>query len=140
MDIEEIDKLFDDAVPPPSLPNNLNIGQSMEYLHDDANVRIIFHPGSSNSSAFDEIRRYPNYSELRIHSHGIQLHIGSFRYNIHNSQIFLFERWTFDGTIEYNRCDSRGGASWSWTTISGTIGSGSRISNEFRQRKETPQF
>ena len=44
MDIEEIDKLFDDAVPPPSLPNNLNIGQSMEYLHDDANVRIIFHP------------------------------------------------------------------------------------------------
>lgn len=136
MDIEEIDKLFDDAVPPPSLPNNLNIGQSMEYLHDDANVRIIFHPGSSNSSAFDEIRRYPNYSELRIHSHGIQLHIGSFRYNIHNSQIFLFERWTFDGTIEYNRCDSRGARVGAGLLLAGPLGAAVGLATSFGRGKK----
>ena len=106
MKLEEIDAIAESSKYPEAFPKDLNIGP---WLIEDerSNPLVKFDPQATNCSAFSSIHEIKDTAEIFCHSHGIQIHVGNIRYNIHNSQIIVMEAWRFDDTITYSRSDTR---------------------------------
>ena len=107
MILDDLQEIIDTSECPVSLPDEMNIGT--EVLDDDfENAKIFEYFPEQSCDAFAHINEFKDNAYVKIHTHGVCVQIGDTKVNIHNSQLFLFDYWHFDDTVEYNRSDSRG--------------------------------
>ena len=107
MILDDLQEIIDTSECPVSFPDEMNIGT--EVLDDDfENAKIFEYFPEKSCDAFAHINEFKDNAYVKIHTHGVCVQIGDTKVNIHNSQLFLFDYWHFDDTVEYNRSDSRG--------------------------------
>lgn len=120
MILDDLQEFIDTAKCPETFPEEVNIGSWMLGDDDEGDKLFEFYPQDS-CDAFAHIQKYHDDAYIKIHSHGISIQIDDTKINIHNSQIFVFDFWHFDDTIEYKKSDSRGARVALGTMLGGPI-------------------
>ena len=129
---EDIFKRIRESQLPVSFPLNLNIGECCCMHYDDDWSRlVVYYPQMCFCKAFASIDKMKDLSEVTLYTHGIQIHVGDIRYNIHNSQIIIMEHFHINESVEYERSASRAERISAGIMLGGPIGAAIGLATSF---------